>query len=250
MNEVGIHVGFRIIKYYFWQQFFFKYQVNKAKQERSYQYLTNSLKEYDWKTPLMGDQSLSKCTFTIFDLETTGFFPEIGDEIISIGAVKFRNGKVQPQETFYQVINPLQRVSQDTKRFTGLNRRDFLRGVPFPIGLEKFLAFSRGTILVAHPASFDINFIQARSRKWGLPSFEPAFLDSFALAKALYQNNKCYLDDLIKRFGIENRKRHHALNDAMMTAEIFELLLSESKKYECTTLNLLQDFIEEKTSSS
>ncbi|MBM7584077.1 DNA polymerase-3 subunit epsilon [Bacillus pakistanensis] len=247
MNEVGINVGFRIIKYYFWQQFLFKYQVKKAKQDRSYQELSNSLKEYDGKSYQVMGQPLSKCNFTIFDLETTGFFPEIGDEIISIGAVKFKNGKVKSEETFYQVINPLQRVSQDTKKFTGLKKRDFLKGVPFPIGFERFLNFSRGSILVAHPASFDINFLQARSRKWGLPPFKPIYLDSFALAKALFQDNKCYLDDLIKRLGIERRKRHHALNDAMMTAEIFELLLAESIKYDYGTLNLLQNFIDEKT---
>jgi DNA polymerase III subunit epsilon len=249
MNDIGINVGYRILKYYLWQQFFFRFQVKREKEKLSYHKLSRALKEFEEEKPTLQQKHLFDCDFTIFDLETTGFFPEVGDEIISIGAVKVKEGKVQRKDTFYQVINPLQTVSRDTKRFTGLRRKDFLNGVTLPIGLERFIEFSKGTILVAHPASFDINFLQKRIYKWQLPSFDPEYVDSFSLANGLLERDDCYLDALVKRFDINYRTRHHALNDAIMTAEIFEELLKICYQQEVHTIRGLNEFILEETSS-
>ncbi len=247
MDNVGIHVGFRILKYYLWTQFFFRYQVKREKEKLSYHKLARTLKQFEEEKPTLQKKHLFDCTFTIFDLETTGFFPEVGDEIISIGAVKVAEGKVQRDDTFYQVINPLQTVSRETKRFTGLRRKDFINGVTLPVGLERFLEFSKGTILVAHPASFDINFLQKRIYKWELPFFDPEFVDSYSLANGLLARDDCYLDALVKKFNIDNRTRHHALNDAIMTAEIFERLLMICYEQEVHTIRGLHEFLLEES---
>jgi DNA polymerase III subunit epsilon len=241
MSDAKFNVGYRIIKYYFWHRYLFKRQVEKEKRNPSYQKLNTMLKEFEDEKPLLQQQRLANCTFTIFDLETTGFFPEIGDEIVSIGAVKMQGEKILEQMTFYEVINPLQTVSAETKKFTGLKRADFLKGKTLPVGLKEFLDYCKGTILVAHPASFDINFLQKRIGKWGLPSFDPEFIDSYTLAKELLHETECYLDDLIKKFEIPKRARHHALNDALMTAEIFQELLKLCKEKQVDTISELHD---------
>ncbi|MGR3764574.1 3'-5' exonuclease [Rossellomorea sp. NS-SX7] len=246
MNDIGINVGYRILKYYLWQQFFFRAQVNGEKTRPSYYKVAHTLKEFEAEKPTFQDKHLYNCTFTIFDLETTGFFPEVGDEIISIGAVKVTEGKIQEKDTFYKVIDPLQTVSRKTKKFTGLKRKDFKNGVTLPVGIKDFLEFSKGTILVAHPASFDINFLQKRLHKWELPTFQPEYIDSFALANALLERNDCYLDAMVKKFGITERTRHHALNDAIMTAEIFEHLLKICYKQEVHTIRTLHELITDK----
>ncbi|OIU71448.1 3'-5' exonuclease [Rossellomorea aquimaris] len=244
MNDIGINVGFRIIKYYLWQQFFFRSQLREEKARPSYYKISETLKEFETEKFTFQKKHLNDCTFTIFDLETTGFFPEVGDEIISIGAVKIFNGSVQEKETFYKVIDPLQTVSRETKKFTGLRRKDFKHAVKFPVGLKQFLEFAKGTILVAHPASFDINFLQKRVNKWELPSFNPEFIDSFALANALMRRNDCYLDAMVAKFGIRKRTRHHALNDAIMTAELFEELLKLCHLQGVHTVQALHECIE------
>ncbi|MDF0725613.1 3'-5' exonuclease [Cytobacillus sp. S13-E01] len=218
-------VDLKILEYYFLKQFILKYKIRNAKQHPSYATLMQTLKNY--QPTAIDNKELADCTFTIFDLETTGFFPELGDEIISIGAVKVKHSQVQYSNSFYKVISPLQTVTKSTKRFTGLKKKEIIDGEPLPIVMSEFLQFSEGTILVAHPASFDINFLKKRFKKWGLPEFSPEYLDSFLLANKLYPSQKNYLDDLIERFSISRRTRHHALNDAVMTAEIFIQLLGE-----------------------
>ncbi|MGF2616574.1 3'-5' exonuclease [Rossellomorea vietnamensis] len=241
MSDAKFNVGYRIIKYYLWHRYLFKKQVEKEKKNPSYQKLKRMLKEFEQEKPLLQQQKLPNCTFTIFDLETTGFFPEIGDEIVSIGAVKMQGEKLLEQKTFYEVINPLQTVSAETKQFTGLKRKDFIKAKTLPVGLKEFLDFCKGTILVAHPASFDINFLQKRIGKWDLPAFDPEFIDSYALTKELLGVEECYLDDLVKRFHINKRARHHALNDAIMTAEIFQKLLKLCKEKKIDTIKDLHE---------
>ncbi|MCA1053923.1 3'-5' exonuclease [Rossellomorea aquimaris] len=244
MNDIGINVGYRILKYYLWQQFFFRSQVKVEKAKPSYYKVATALKEFEEEKPIHQQKHLYDCTFTIFDLETTGFFPEVGDEIISIGAVKVARGEIQEKDTFYKVIDPLQTVSMKTKKFTGLKRKDFKNGVTLPVGIKHFLEFSMGTILVAHPASFDINFLQRRLKKWELPPFQPEYIDSFSLANALLERDDSYLDAMVKEFAIEKRTRHHALNDAIMTAEIFERLLKICYEQEVHTIQALHEFVD------
>ncbi|WP_456274516.1 3'-5' exonuclease [Bacillus sp. AK031] len=244
MSDTGFNVGYRIFKYYLWHRYLFKKQVSKEKTSPSYQKLKAMLKEFEEEKPILQQQMLKSCVFTIFDLETTGFFPEIGDEIISIGAVKMQGERILDEKAFYEVINPLQTVSAETKKFTGLRKKDFIKAKTLPVGLKDFLEFSKGTILVAHPASFDINFLQKRISKWDLPSFDPEYIDSYALAKELLNDDECYLDDLVMKFGITRRDRHHALNDAIMTAEIFKELLRLCKKEEVETILELHEAVE------
>ncbi|WP_409250912.1 PolC-type DNA polymerase III [Bacillus sp. SCS-153A] len=243
MSDARFNVGYRIIKYYFWHRYLFRKQVEKEKKNPSYQKLKSMLKEFEQEKPVYQQQRLDSCTFTIFDLETTGFFPEIGDEIVSIGAIKMQGNKIIDHKTFYEVIDPLQTVSLETKKFTGLRRADFIKAKTLPVGLKEFLEFCKGTILVAHPASFDINFLQKRIGKWDLPSFKPEYIDSYALAKELLNEKECYLDDLVKKFQITKKQRHHALNDAIMTAEIFQELLRLCKEKKVETIRDLHEVV-------
>lgn len=189
----------------------------------SYSNLNQALESY--RQPVMNTENFMTNEFTVFDLETTGFFPDIGDEILSIGAIKIKEGHVLFDETFYKVVKPIHTVSKATRKLTGLTTEDLVRGTPLPDAIQDFLTFSQGSILVAHPASFDISFLRKVLHKWELPPFETVYVDSFLVANSLYPDEKNFLDQLVSRFNIPKRLRHHALYDAIMTAEIFIQLL-------------------------
>jgi len=173
------------------------------------------------------NQSLSSCTFTIFDLETTGFFPNMGDEIISIGAIKVKNFQIQYDEAFYTIIKPIGRIPKGIQDLTGLSEEILNKAEPFPVGMSKFLDYCKGSILVAHPATFDIEFLKTNIKQWNFPDFSVGFLDSHLIANEKFQGMRNYLDDLVVRFDIPERERHHALNDAIMTAEVFIRLIEQ-----------------------
>ncbi|WP_051314722.1 3'-5' exonuclease [Alteribacter aurantiacus] len=192
------------------------------------------------------DVSLEDLTYTVFDLETTGFFPRMGDEVISIGAMKVNVNHIRFPEHFYEVVRPFKPVSDDVMKLTGLTSKEIKAGEPFLIGFFRFVQFMSNTVLVAYPASFDITFLQELSRKWGIKKFSPYYIDAYEIANYVFPNQKNNLDRVIKRLGVEVRERHHALNDAHMTAEVFMILVEELKKRGITTYGQLQEITKDR----
>lgn len=234
-------IDIQIMKFYLWEQFFFKNKILKAQHTREFRKASSSIQQKASRASEQTKKEISDCTFTIFDLETTGFFPEIGDEILSIGAVKVENETVKYNETFYTVVEPINKVSNFTKELTGLTQFDLNNGQFLPAAIDSFLEFSKDTILVAHPASFDINFIKQVSKHWGLPDFSPNYIDSLGVANHLFASKSNYLDRLIDRYNVLQRDRHHALNDAVMTAEVFVHLLDECISRSITSVEELRN---------
>jgi DNA polymerase III subunit epsilon len=191
-----------------------------------YKEAAQSIEEFMHSQAGLIKTDLASCTFTIFDLETTGFFPEIGDEILSIGAIKVKDFRIQYDDAFYTVMKPINKIPRNIQELTGLSSDTLDKAQSFPEGLKRFLEYSKGSILVAHPATFDIEFIKKVIKQWQLPCFLPKYIDSHVLANDLFSGKRNYLDHLIDRLNITERERHHALNDAIMTADIFVQLLS------------------------
>ncbi|WP_231622389.1 3'-5' exonuclease [Halobacillus karajensis] len=216
--------------YYFKIKPYFKWHL--------YEQLQNQLDDFT-KAPSFEKEPLETLDFTIFDLETTGFLPEIGHEIISIGAIRLQGLQACRMEKFHQVIRPIRPVNKQTLRLTGLSKERLQNSSPFIEGFQNFIEFSEGSVLVAHPAKFDMRFLKAMLKRWKLPDYEPHVIDSQLMAQWLLPNVRHQLDPLLKHVGIEKRDRHHALNDAIMTAELFHYLLSNTLEYDIHTLEQL-----------
>lgn len=210
-----------------------KTKQGKRLNEKFQKEIINQLRNDKMTLPLK--QNLEETTFTVFDLETTGFFPKLGDEIVSIGAIKMNVKEMKFPEHFYEVVSPICEVPDYIYSLTGLTKDQLANGRTFQEAFLKFLKFSEDTILVAHPASFDVHFLQVMARRWGFPMYQPLFIDSYFLANFLQPKLNNKLDGLVSYFNIEPKERHHALNDAQMTAEVFSKLLQMLKEMEIHT---------------
>ena len=82
--------------------------------------------------------------------------------------------------------------------------------------------------MVAHNAEFDINFINMELKKCGLPTYDwDRVVDTLAIARKEFPGAHNKLDDLCRRFGIDNSSRtlHGALLDSQLLAEVYLQLL-------------------------
>ena len=68
------------------------------------------------------DELLEGNTFVIFDTETTGFNPGLGDSMIEIGGVKIHNGEVV--DRFDELINPGHHIDEAITRVTDISDDD------------------------------------------------------------------------------------------------------------------------------
>jgi len=163
-----------------------------------------------------------------FDTETTGLSCNGGDRIVEIGALELIN-HVPTGKQFHEYINPERDVPQAVVEVHGLTN-EFLADKPvFADIAQKWVDFvGEDGILVAHNASFDINFINMELKKCGLPEYDISkAVDTLEIARKEFPGAHNKLDDLCKRFGIDNSSRtlHGALLDSQLLAEVYLQLL-------------------------
>lgn len=163
----------------------------------------------------------------VFDTETTGFEYAKGERLVEIGAVELIN-HMPTGVTYHQYINPEKEVPEEAFRVHGLSY-DFLKDYPtFDKIANEWLDFIGDATLVAHNASFDINFVNYELKQLGLVELKwDRVVDTLEIARMLFPGARCSLDALCKRFEVDNTSRtlHGALLDAQLLAEVYLELL-------------------------
>jgi DNA polymerase-3 subunit epsilon len=163
----------------------------------------------------------------VFDTETTGLEPQNGDRIIEIGCVELLN-HIPTGRTFHRYINPGRPVSAAAGEIHGLTD-EFLRGQHrFEEIAAELADFIGDSVLVAHNAGFDRDFVNMELGLCGRMAIaEHRFVDTLLLARRRHPNGPNSLDALCARYGIDNsaRTRHGALLDAEILAGVYLELL-------------------------
>ncbi|MCR4629426.1 MAG: PolC-type DNA polymerase III [Clostridium sp.] len=177
----------------------------------------------------------------VFDIETTGFSP-IYNRIIEIGAVKVENGRIT--DRFSTFVNPQVPIPYHIEQLTSINDGMVMDAPPIEEVLPKFLEFCGDSVIVAHNASFDTNFIRTNCERMGLP-YDPTILDTVTLARLLLPNlNRFKLDTVARELKISLENHHRAVDDAGCTAEIFVkfiAMLKDRGVSDLTELNALSE---------
>ena len=160
----------------------------------------------------------------VFDTETTGLSPREGDRVIEIGAIELLN-RFPTGKFFHVFINPEGReVHPDALNIHGISN-EFLKDKPsFKDILADFEEFFADGNLVAHNASFDMDFLNAEMQRVGSKLFDPVrVVDTLLIARRKFPGQRNSLDALCSRFDIDNshREKHGALLDSELLAEVY-----------------------------
>ena len=167
----------------------------------------------------------------VVDVETTGLTPWV-HEVIELGAVKVVDGEIQ--EVFHHLVKPRRPISSATTRITGIRQEDLKDGIEAETLWREFFDFSKGAVLAAHNARFDMGFISTGYQMIGGNSDDDfSVLDTLSLARALLPGLKSYgLGPLSDYYKIPLSQHHRALADAEATAHLAMRLLRElDEKY-------------------
>lgn len=181
-------------------------------------------KKADLSTPL------DQLEVVVFDIETTGFFPEKGDEIISIGAVKMKGSEIHNDDTFYSLIRTKQPLPPEIVKLTNIQDHD-LREAPEPTEvLMKFFRFTSSRILIAHHAKHEQSFMQKATWDLMRAKFQHRIIDTSFLTRIFDSTSGSQpLEKICSESGIEIKNRHNALGDALMTAELWGHYLKKAQ---------------------
>jgi DNA polymerase III subunit epsilon len=160
--------------------------------------------------------------FCVVDIETTGLYPA-RDEIVSVGVAEIAQGRIS-NRTFYRVVHPSRPVSEEAMLIHSLTSQELADAPPIGEMVEPLTSFLAGSFLVAHAAWFERAFLDQVLKPLG-ERFPDDLVDTAALARRLdlapsASDREPSLEGLSLRLGLPVHTPHHALGDAMTTAQL------------------------------
>ncbi|PGT81715.1 MULTISPECIES: exonuclease domain-containing protein [Bacillaceae] len=185
---------------------------------------------------------LTELNVIVFDIETTGFYPDQGDQIISIGAIKVKGDEIKEEETFYSLVRSEKPISNEISSLTGLTNEQLTTAPLLSETLFEFFRFAQDYTLVAHHANHEKMFLQHASWKLYRSPFKHRLVDMSFLYRIAEPGAKLItLEECCKHNGIPIFGRHHALEDAKLTAQLWSIYVNKLKRLGCETLKDLYE---------
>ncbi|MDN5564730.1 MAG: DEDD exonuclease domain-containing protein [Luteococcus sp.] len=184
---------------------------------------------------------LPEVTFVVVDLETTGSGAD--SAITEIGAVKVRGGRILGE--FQTLVNPGGHIPAMVAVLTGITDSMVLHQPRIGQVLPSFLEFSRGSVLVAHNAGFDIGFLKRACVDHDVDWPGNAVVDTVALARQVLLRDEvpnCKLGTLAALFRAATTPDHRALSDARATVDVLHGLLERIGNLGVDSLEDLLEF--------
>ena len=165
--------------------------------------------------------------FTAFDTETTGLTPTTA-RIIEIGAVKFSKGGIIAK--WNHMFDPHMIIPPFVEELTHISN-DMVDGCKdIKSYLPSFLTLIKDTILVAHNAQFDLNFLNAECQWAGYPVTHNKVIDTLQFSQYIFPRlEKHKLEYLADYFDLDKGSSHRAFDDADTCRQLFLKCLYPNK---------------------
>ena len=183
--------------------------------------------------------SIEEQCFCIVDIETNGSSIKKGSQIIEIGAVKYKNGKIINKFESLVYAKEIPSYIQTVTNITPL----MLENAPvLESVLKDFKLFLEDDVFVAHDIKFDYNYISDSLEKYDLGRLENRKICSIDLAKRTIDSPRYGLGYLKETLDIELDNHHRAYYDALATSQVFEKSLESIDKDKISNVEELITF--------
>lgn len=170
---------------------------------------------------------LSRVTFVVLDLETTGGAPGT-DAITEIGALRLRGGELLGR--FETLVNPGVPIPPSITFLTGITESMVLPAPRIGELVPTLAEFIGDAVIVGHNVRFDCAFLDAAFTAHGYPRLANRRVDTLRLARRLVRDEvpDLRLQTLARHFRTATAPAHRAYADAAATAEVFHALLERA----------------------
>lgn len=181
---------------------------------------------------------LSEVPFVALDLETTGLNPR-RCAIVSMGLVPFTLGRIQVAGARYWVVRPRRSLDSESVLIHRITHDELDRAPRFSAVLPELLDALAGRVVVVHYRQIERPFLDQVCRRWMGEGLEFPLIDTMVIEAWALKRQRGWLERLGGRVGLRRRRSlrlaacreryhlppyaaHHAMTDALATAELFQ----------------------------
>ncbi len=178
---------------------------------------------------------LSEVEFVALDLETTGLDPDAND-IITIGLVPFNLKRIFLRNSRHWKVRPKQKLDEDSVIIHGITHSELIDAPDLGDILDELLPCLSGKIVVVHYNRIEREFLDKALRARIGEGIEFPVLDTLQLEETIQKKLTSSLWNKLKgkkpeslrlaqsrrRYGLPDYTPHHALTDAIATAELLQ----------------------------
>lgn len=167
------------------------------------------------------------------DFEATGL-DLARDDVISFGAVPIRDGRVMAGGQRYSLLKPTKPIPPTSSIVHRIRNQDLALARDAADVAEELIGLLAGRVLVAHAAWVEVAFLKRLLSLHNARLLAPV-VDTAALARALdlvprIAHREPDLESLAGTLGVPVHDPHHALGDALTTAQVFLVLASRLER--------------------
>lgn len=185
------------------------------------------------------DTPLCRVPFIALDLETTGFDPE-RNGIVSVGLVPFSIRRIQCAGARYWVVRPRRPLSSQSIVIHGITHQDLDHAPDFAAVIDELLQAMAGRVVVVHYRAIERRFLRSKVRDRLGDRLEFPIVDTMEIEARSHrrwshlrwlrrlaallgrQPKSIRLAQSRARYHLPSYAPHHALTDALATAELFQ----------------------------
>jgi DNA polymerase-3 subunit epsilon len=167
--------------------------------------------------------------YAALDFETTGLDYE-RDAIVSFGVVPVTGGRVMVGEGVHQLVHPDVPPSPVSQQIHELRPQDLADAPPLEVAREILGHAIEGRFLLVWFAEVEINFLcgifGGRARRWSARCIDVRNLaiEAEAAGPSARDRPGYSLTSTAGRYGVPVAEPHQALDDALVTAQLFLVL--------------------------
>ncbi|MFH1171530.1 MAG: 3'-5' exonuclease [bacterium] len=164
----------------------------------------------------------------VLDVETTGFRPDEGHEIVELAAQKILQNDILGE--FHALLRASRPLDPEVVSIHGITDELLAtEGRPHGEVIPEFITFIGNHTLVGHNIAFDLGFLNAHLIRLGLPTITNPTLDTLEIAKRLLIIPSYSLEKVALYLKVPQPKAHRALADVNTTRQVLLKLFERAR---------------------
>jgi len=192
------------------------------------------LKRYYQAGMIAPQTALQDTPLLALDLETTGLDPS-QDEIISLGLIPLSHKTIRCQGAQYWMAKPERSLNAESVTIHEITHSELEEAPRLHAILDEILDAMTGQVVVVHCVAIERQFLLEASMKiYGYPLYFPVLAPMDIERQATFKpwwkrfgkRPSLRLDACRQRYKLPRYKAHHALTDALSSAELLQAQIS------------------------